>query len=248
MTKRALEEDDYYVERVRCEPKRPRLDPAPAFVYFRSSARAPYYMFSNFWGGGRPIPFTMTAAFRELRPDLAASPPAPLPPALSAEHLWHAIHKAGDDHSFRLLLTGGWDSALVNVFPEAKRSQKVAYWRDRCHNMVGILPKMAVNPTHAKKVKGLVLRRDTDEMALAPDLMARVWADIHAFKYAANVDAAAHLMATGSLRLVELDGRATPTTFWAGRYVDGVLVGHNTMGRFMEAARARLLLLANDSS
>lgn len=226
-------------------------------IFFGSNAIKPYYYLSNFSGDG-PIALdaaAVTPAMLALCPELL-SWLGPRQQFASSEHLWHALHKAGNAHTF-LAFAGAptraawtrkdvWLSQLHARFflalglAEAAAHKKAMFWIGK--SMVGIMAKMAANPKHARSL-GLNLRRTPDEEHdLGLEQLRAVWHDILWLKFAQNERARQTLLDTGETPLVELERHFGQKTepFW-GAYRDGErLRGQNVMGQCMMETRARL--------
>lgn len=249
-----------------CHDRYPMLDTrykGLSVIEFHSSKAAPVYIFSNFHRA--PILFTadmVPAAMQRKWPKLVSwlnKTPAHFP---SSEHLWHAL-KALDYNTFRAFTSTGilarypnpslLDSALVRAGVKAG-----AFWQKK--DMIGIVPKMVVNPKSGiAAILNLNLRflETTPDLLLSPAIEKIVWLTILRQKYEQNPAFKRVLVCTGNTYLLEYAKGARRAYIqrkeldqWGGlitrepRLMPGsperiVLYGENKMGRYLMALRTQ---------
>jgi len=236
-------------------------------VYFGSGCKAPYYMLSNF--SSCPIRFNFaldaTPAMRQLCPELEewigpntkyADTVFTVP---SSEHLYQALYTAKCCEDFLALLspldgiTDVWTESFLGAFglaigegeeAEQERHRQRCIWSKK--SMVGAMAKWAVKPANAAWL-GLDLRadrtEDSEKSPISAPLLEKAWADILDLKFRQNPTEARALMGTAGKTLVEFYYLAKEESFWTGKYDYETkrIVGANTMGKFMMAARDRLI-------
>jgi predicted NAD-dependent protein-ADP-ribosyltransferase YbiA (DUF1768 family) len=216
------------------------------FVYFNSSAKAPYNLLSNFSAAPIVLQSTDTEALRELSAanDKIAEFVGERAEFPSSEHLWHAL-KATDVETFRRFVVGGvlaeCDASVFDVFFPGKGAAKRAYWMRK--DNVGIIPKMAANPKYAKRL-GFSKRRPLEyaRERLPYGVERAVWMTTLRLKYKQNAKHRAVLLSTGKRTLVEFDRSASRApVHWGGLITgDGTLLGENVMGDYTTAIREEL--------
>ena len=229
----------------------------PLYYFFKAKLAAPEQrMLSNFsdHGGITLQAKDVTAAMRVVCPEIDEwlhGAPYVFP---TSEHCWQALSKAATFGTFKHFTTHGallgccmttpwlWFRG-VKTCEEGRK--KLAYWEKR--ECIGIIAKMAVT---RGETLGLSLRRVEGEttQGIAPATLIAIWDDILRLKFTQNVNARRALLATGDKILVELDIAANrkggegaeERCFWGGNVVNGVLRGHNFMGKRLMALRAAL--------
>ncbi len=221
-----------------------------AYVYFSSGASA-LRALSNFHECVITLMRAQVPAVFELVCPLVRSyfpdKGAPLVFA-SSEHLWQAL-KALDRATFLRFTADGDLGSLTStffqrVFPRLGAEQlqtKVRYWAQR--QCVGIVPKMAANEDHAKKL-GLVDHMDFGREHLEPLVERTCWLAILKLKFNQNPALRAVLLSTRGKLLVEYSRFASPDhhEHWAAKVdpATATLWGDNAMGKYVTATRESL--------
>ena len=130
-------------------------------------------------------------------------------------------------------------------FNQKKPDTVANFWE--ANNMSGIIAKQATKEDSCRQL--LLLLDHKPRPSKAEEWT--IWREILEAKYRADVDAMTVLMATGDCLLIETaknlgrkeqHGGAAQTSKWGGLVKDGVLLGENTMGRYM--CRVRTILQA----
>jgi len=232
------------------------------YLYYWSGAKDPYYRFSNFFES--KITFTSQDApdaMRRLCPDLDAWLGNEGMEFASSEHLWQAL-KARDRETFVAFTSRGRFSDMPNFFAwvsvsPAEAATKCAHWGPK--NMIGIVPKMAVNRKHAPYLdliypEALHKPRMTDEdyrlnyidEGKLPAADEReIWLAILRAKFSQNQALKTLLLNTRGQLLIEFDrnAKARPAkTHWGGQWLEDQsrVVGANAMGEYLMAIRQEL--------
>jgi predicted NAD-dependent protein-ADP-ribosyltransferase YbiA (DUF1768 family) len=210
------------------------------YIKFYSNAKAPYYVFSNFYA--TPVPLSaphVTPPMRVLCPTIDKWLGDTTVCFPSSEHQWQALSKATTRTEFLAFAQGGaytqWGAVFQQVFPAldaADLQRKIKKWKSK--NMVGILAKMMGNR----------LRPEQDEeKLLTAQQLKDLWVAILLLKFRATLALGRLLKGTGDMLLYEFDkGARIHGSFW-GAVLDPMndtLIGHNMMGKYMVRVRAAL--------
>ena len=130
-----------------------------------------------------------------------------------------------------------------------KEERSIKHWgaNTRKPEMVGIVAKMASNPSRAQRLGLQMLPKQGETEDRIPEMTELFKRGLHA-KFAQNPEMRAALLATGNKQLVEFGrgaGRETKLgrpPLWNGLwdYDTKEVVGRNLMGKIMTAVRAEL--------
>jgi predicted NAD-dependent protein-ADP-ribosyltransferase YbiA (DUF1768 family) len=216
-----------------------------SFLYFNSNAKKPMNELSNLNAAEITIGADdLTSELLDVNPELKNW----LLPGqewifASIEHLWHAL-KAVDRETFmeftNLGRFGKLDAAFFEQLYPGKGEQKRSFWAKKQN--VGIVPKLASNPKHAKKL-GLNGKMKYEREFNEDRVQKAVWHKLLTKKYASNSAHRRVLMETRARKLIELARGAAKegsTEFWGGYMRDGKLLGRNFMGDALERVRDSL--------
>lgn len=119
--------------------------------------------------------------------------------------------------------------------------QDMAYWKTK--NLIGIMPKLASNPSYGKALNLGVDKMDYASERLDALLEHDLWIDLENLKYIQNPPLALLLFETGNKTLVEFDKGATKHhSHWGGLVKNNAIVGDNVMGKYLMEIRAKLPL------
>ena len=220
-------------------------------IYFKSNGLAKYRILSNF----AATPVTLNVHTMPTYKSLISHriDPLLLPSPLKFPSLEHACQalKADDQATFEMFLSGGKFAALtadIVAWLTTKKDwkkkacedyakDKVKYYSSAGQVMVGVVAKYAANGDRAKRL-GYRLRPNREFLPEATE--AALWQELLLAKYRQNAGARRVLLGTGTLRIVEFDGRLGAKSHWGGLVKDGTIMGKNRMGVYLEGVRAEL--------
>ena len=165
----------------------------------------------------------------------------------STEHYFQAWLRVDPEDWHRLALGGDLSSldALKLLYAPEVAAKKIRHWTFSAEPIcVGIVAKMVVNPDWNRKL-ATPLKLVTRDVS--PKQMSDLWMRILTTKFEACPQFRTALKASGNKLLVEFDRMAKSKSdkgkepFWTGMVKDGVIYGHNMMGKYMMSVRATML-------
>jgi len=235
----------------------------PILKFWSNAATSDQFEKSNLYNA----PFTLkrshigeqdAAFFAAANPDWLSWIPANGATFVSSEHCWQSI-KATNRRTFnRFTATGDWSQFTPDSFhpflklkkADKNDSQKVA---DGCAKMfkmwsrkqcVGILAKMAVNPTYRAACGFSMVDIQYQREWLAPEVEKAIWSVILTQKFSQNPALKQRLLATRGVYLLEFDRGAAQVgrqVHWGGYITpQGQLLGANVMGIYLMQVRDAL--------
>jgi predicted NAD-dependent protein-ADP-ribosyltransferase YbiA (DUF1768 family) len=159
----------------------------------------------------------------------------------TADVFVNGVHYPSSEHAFvatklfkpefkYMLETGeslGSRYGFTVAFGSAKAEAKEKYWMKKGN--IGIIAKVAQSMKQYTKSH----MKDTTEDSF------EVWRHILLAKFSDPV-LRDILLSTGTKYLLEFDRGATEDTYWAGKMVDGFVIGNNAMGKYLMRVRQLL--------
>lgn len=229
-------------------------------VKFNSSAKDPYYKFSNFHNSPfnlkeEHLSTTFKTIFPEISKWITAQDGVTFP---SSEHAWHSL-KSGNLETFLKFCDDGEFTTLQSEFFSKflkkmsldDAEKKVKYWGRK--KQFGIVARLAVSDPERDEivgVKGGINRASRETLFKTNEDEATVWKDILRQKYLQNKDLLDALLKTDGKYLLEFSVSAKRNAIKeknpiVERYAgfideDGKLYGENRMGVLLAELRDEL--------
>jgi predicted NAD-dependent protein-ADP-ribosyltransferase YbiA (DUF1768 family) len=230
-------------------------DSREPFIYFGSSSKLPEL--SNFYHTSITVTLnTLPDALLRRCPALgnalahSASESLVFP---SSEHLYQGSKARTEATVLRFTVDGDLGSWNPNIFNNTLVPKKVLDLRTRAElaikkmnfwkkkNCIGILAKLAANPTHGRALGLSASTMAYDLERLSPEAERELWLGLLGLKFA-SFPLAQKLKETGTKTLIEFDKGAARGAHWGGLWDKETrqVVGDNVMGKYLEEVRERV--------